>query len=102
MQVTLTLLLLMTGVGLVGRAIRSYWANTESAPGMGAGIVFGQWWFAAALLFGLSILVHPTLHWGWALASLVGCALLNIPAKVLLLVVFGRIRRTPVNGRRDR
>ena len=99
---TLTLLLIATGAGLVGWAIRGYWANTESAPGMGADIVFGQWWFIAALLFGLSVLAHPALHWGWALATLVGCALLDVPVKVLLSAAFGRIRRTPLNGQRDR
>lgn len=89
---TLTLLLLVTGAGFVGWATYSYWVNTESAPGMGADIVFGQWWFVAALLFGLSVLAHPTFQWGWALGTLIGCALLNVPAKVLLLAVFARLR----------
>ena len=91
---TLTLLFLAAGAGFVGWAIHGYWINTESAPGMGADTVFGQWWLVAALLFGLSVLVHPTVHWGWALATLVGCALLDIPAKVLVFAVFERLRRT--------
>lgn len=62
-SVTLALVLLATGAGFIGWAIHSYWVNTESAFGMAADIVFAQWWFAAALLFGLSVLAHPTLHW---------------------------------------
>ena len=89
---TLTLVLLASGAGFVGWAIYSYWVNTESAPGMGADIVFGQWWFVAALLFGLSILAHPTLHWGWGLGTLIAGALLNTPVKVLVLAVFERLR----------
>ena len=66
------------------------------------GPTWKPWLRCAAVLFGLSALAHPPLHWAWALAALVGCTLLSVPLKVLLAAVFRRMRGTPRNGPGDR
>ena len=60
---------------------------------MGADVGFSQQWLIAALLFGLSALAYPSLHWGWALGAFVGFALLDIPAKTLISEIFEHLRR---------
>ena len=90
----LAIIFLIIGVASVIWTIATYWINTETAPGMGADIGFSQQWLLAGLLFSLSALSHPSLHWGWALSTCIGFALLNIPVKMVVSEVFEFLRRT--------